>query len=88
MFYVIYQQIENQVLQPTIMARTVAMQPLVILISVLIGVELFGLLGALLAIPIAGIIKVIGADILAYRRPDLMPIEGRMKKRKRSRRNA
>ena len=87
-FYVIYQQIENQVLQPTIMARTVAMQPLVILISVLIGVELFGLLGALLAIPIAGIIKVIGADILAYRRPDLMPIEGRMKKRKRSRRNA
>lgn len=87
-FYVIYQQIENQILQPTIMSRTVAMQPLVILISVLIGVELFGLLGALLAIPLAGIIKVISADILAYRRPDLLPVERRMKRRKRTRKNA
>lgn len=82
-FYVIYQQIENQVLQPTIMARTVALQPLVVLVSVLFGVELFGLLGALLAIPIAGIIKVIAADILAHRRPDLVQIERRVKKRKR-----
>ena len=87
-FYVIYQQIENQVLQPTIMARTVSMEPLVILISVLIGVELFGLLGALLAIPLAGIIKVIGADILAHRRPDLLPIERRTKRRRPRRQKA
>ena len=70
------------------MARTVAMEPLVILISVLIGVELFGLLGALLAIPLAGIIKVIGADILAHRRPDLLPIERRAKRRRTRRRKA
>jgi predicted PurR-regulated permease PerM len=70
-FYVIYQQFENHVLQVTIMSKTVALKPLVVLASVLFGVEIFGLLGALLAIPAAGIIKVVGADIIAHRRPDI-----------------
>jgi predicted PurR-regulated permease PerM len=61
--YVVYQQFENHVLQVTIMARTVKINPLMVLVSVLIGVELFGLLGALLAIPVAGIIQVIGRDV-------------------------
>lgn len=50
------------VLQVTIMARTVNVNPLGILVSVLIGVELFGLLGALLAIPAAGVIQVVARD--------------------------
>ena len=62
-FFVIYQQFENSVLQVTIMARTVKLNPLAVLISVLIGVELFGFLGALLAIPVAGIIQVIARDV-------------------------
>jgi predicted PurR-regulated permease PerM len=62
-FFVIYQQFENNVLQVTIMARTVKLNPLAVLISVLIGVELFGFLGALLAIPAAGIIQVIVRDV-------------------------
>jgi predicted PurR-regulated permease PerM len=70
-FYVIYQQFENHVLQVTIMSKTVALKPLIVLASVLFGVEIFGLLGALLAIPAAGIIKVVGADIIAHRRPDV-----------------
>jgi predicted PurR-regulated permease PerM len=70
-FYVIYQQFENHVLQVTIMSKTVALKPLIVLASVLFGVEIFGLLGALLAIPAAGIIKVVGADIVAHRRPDI-----------------
>jgi predicted PurR-regulated permease PerM len=70
-FFIIYQQFENHVLQTTIMARTVALKPLVVLVSVLIGVELFGLLGALLSIPLAGVIKVVGADLIAEKRPDL-----------------
>ena len=70
-FYVIYQQFENHVLQVTIMSKTVALKPLVVLASVLFGVELFGLLGALLAIPAAGVIKVVGTDIIAHRRPDI-----------------
>lgn len=68
--YVLYQQFENHILQVTIMARTVALKPLTVLVSVLIGVELFGLLGALLAIPAAGIIKVLANEFLApYRHP-------------------
>ena len=70
-FYVIYQQFENHVLQVTIMSKTVALKPLIVLASVLFGVEIFGLLGALLAIPAAGIIKVVGTDIIAHRRPDI-----------------
>jgi predicted PurR-regulated permease PerM len=71
-FYFIYQQFENHVLQVTIMSRAVAIKPLVVLVSVLAGVELFGILGALLAIPIAAVVKVIGTEILRMRRPDVM----------------
>ena len=67
-FYIIYQQFENHVLQVTIMARTVKLNPLAVLISVLVGVELFGFLGALLAIPAGGIIQVIARDIYDERR--------------------
>jgi predicted PurR-regulated permease PerM len=55
------------VLQVTIMARTVQINQLAVLVSVLIGVELAGLLGALLAIPAAGVIQVIARDIYDHR---------------------
>lgn len=71
-FYLIYQQFENQVLQPTIMARAVSIKPLVVMISVLAGVELFGILGALLAIPVAAVLKVIGTEVLRIHRPDVL----------------
>jgi predicted PurR-regulated permease PerM len=72
-FYIVYQQFENHVLQVTIMAKTVKVNPLTVLISVLIGVELFGILGALLAIPVAGIIQVVARDIYDERRGRLKP---------------
>jgi predicted PurR-regulated permease PerM len=62
-FFIVYQQFENHVLQVTIMSRTVRLNPLAVLVSVLFGVELFGFLGALLAIPAGGIIQVIARDI-------------------------
>jgi predicted PurR-regulated permease PerM len=62
-FFIAYQQFENHVLQVTIMSRTVNLNPLAVLISVLIGVELFGFLGALLAIPAAGVIHVVARDV-------------------------
>ncbi|QXC62844.1 AI-2E family transporter [Aquihabitans sp. G128] len=62
-FFVIYQQFENNVLQVTVMARTVNVNALGIFVSVLVGVELFGLLGALLAIPAAGVIQVVVRDL-------------------------
>jgi predicted PurR-regulated permease PerM len=66
--YVLYQQFENHVLQVTIMARTVSLNPLLVLVSVLVGVELFGFVGALLAIPAAGILQVVVRDIYYTRR--------------------
>ncbi|HVE47397.1 MAG TPA: AI-2E family transporter [Acidimicrobiales bacterium] len=67
-FFILYQQFENHVLQVTIMSRTVNLNPLVVLVSVLIGVELSGLVGALLAIPAAGVVKVVARDLYDTRR--------------------
>jgi predicted PurR-regulated permease PerM len=71
-FYIVYQQLENHILQPTIMSRTVDINPLAVLVSVLVGVQLFGLVGALLAIPAAGILQVIVRNLYDER-------EGRLK---------
>jgi predicted PurR-regulated permease PerM len=62
-FFIVYQQAENHLLQPLIMSRTVQLSALAVLVSVLIGVELFGFLGALLAIPVAGVLSVISRDL-------------------------
>jgi predicted PurR-regulated permease PerM len=68
--FVVYQQLENHVLQPVIMSRTVELSALAVLVSILIGVELFGFLGALLAIPVARVLHVIGRDLYdGYRTP-------------------
>ncbi len=72
-FFVVYQQVENHLLQPVIMSRTVALSALTVLISVLIGVDLLGFLGALLAIPIAGVISVISRDLYDSYRGRLKP---------------
>ena len=53
-FFIVYQQIENHFLQPVIYGRTVELSPLTVLVSVLVGAELAGILGALAAIPVAG----------------------------------
>jgi predicted PurR-regulated permease PerM len=70
-FFVVYQQFENHVLQVSIMSKTVDLNPLTVLVSVLAGVELFGILGALLAIPVAGIIQVIVRDLYDEHRGQL-----------------
>jgi len=67
-FFVLYQQLENHLLQPVIFARTVKLNPLTVIIAILIAVELAGILGALLAIPVAGILQIIVRDIWDTRR--------------------
>jgi predicted PurR-regulated permease PerM len=76
--FVIYQQLENHLLQPLIFARTVNLNPLTVLIAILVAVELAGILGALLAIPIASIIQVISRDLWDHRRgrPKATPTVG------------
>src|SRR5690242_6924875 len=68
-FFIVYQQIENHFLQPVIYGRTVQLSPLAVLVSVLVGAELAGVLGALAAIPVAGSLQVVIRDLLAHRRP-------------------
>lgn len=58
-FFIVYQQVENGLIYPWIMARKVNVNPLVVILSVLVGVELFGILGALLAVPASGALQVI-----------------------------
>jgi predicted PurR-regulated permease PerM len=72
-FFVIYQQLENHLLQPLIFSRTVQLNPLTVLLSILIGVEIAGILGALLAIPVAGIIQIVARDIWDTRQGRLKP---------------
>jgi predicted PurR-regulated permease PerM len=71
-FFVLYQQFENHVLQPLVYGRTVQLSPLVVLIAVLMGAKLAGVVGALGAIPIAGTIQVILIDWLAHRRQQIL----------------
>jgi predicted PurR-regulated permease PerM len=67
-FFVLYQQLENHLLQPLVFARTVQLNPLAVIIAILVGVELVGILGALLAIPVASMIQVILRDVWDHRR--------------------
>jgi predicted PurR-regulated permease PerM len=67
-FFIVYQQVENHLLQPLVYSRTVQLSPLAILISVLIGAKVAGVLGALAAIPVAGTIQVLLVAWLNSRR--------------------
>jgi predicted PurR-regulated permease PerM len=67
-FFIVYQQLENHLIQPVVYSRTVQLSPLAILIAVLVGAELAGVLGALAAIPIAGTIQVVLLSWLGERR--------------------
>jgi predicted PurR-regulated permease PerM len=68
-FLIVYQQIENNVFQPAIHRFTVQLNPLWIILAVLVGTTLLGILGALLAIPIAGIIQVLVQEWWSTRGP-------------------
>lgn len=67
-YYILYQQIENYIIQPTIQANSTQMSPLLVLMSVLIGVSFGGLLGGLVAIPVAGCLRVLLLDYMHNRK--------------------
>jgi predicted PurR-regulated permease PerM len=64
---VVYQQIENNVIQPRIQSRAVQIEPFVVIVSVLFGSSLFGLAGALLAIPVAASLQIAVREYLLFR---------------------
>ena len=60
---VVYQQFENHILQPIVYRKTVQLSAFLVLVAVLIGGELMGVLGALVAIPIAGSIQLVVREL-------------------------
>jgi predicted PurR-regulated permease PerM len=67
---IVYQQLENNIIQPRIQARAVQVHPFVVLTSVLFGSTLFGVLGALLAIPVAAAIQISIVEYNSFKRPE------------------
>lgn len=84
-YYITYQQIENYVLQPKIQSNSTNMSPLLVFASVIIGVNFGGIFGGLVAIPIAGCVKILILDYLVERNligksddinlPDKIPVK-------------
>jgi predicted PurR-regulated permease PerM len=64
---IIYQQVENNVIQPQIQRRAVRLEPFVVLVAVLFGSTLFGVVGAILAIPLAATLQIAAKELVAYR---------------------
>src|SRR5215207_1644813 len=67
-YIVVYQQVEGSILQPMVYSHAVQLNALVIFIAVLVGGLLLGIPGALLAIPVVEIIRIVVTEVLAYRR--------------------
>lgn len=66
-FFTLYQQIENNFIAPVIQSKKNDLSPLEVIVSVTIGLYLFGLAGGIISIPIAGCIKVLLEDYLEHR---------------------
>ena len=58
LYYILYQQIENYLIQPRVQANSTDMSPLLVFGAVVVGVSIGGLFGGLVAIPVVGCIRV------------------------------
>ncbi len=70
---VVYQQIENNLVQPFVYGKAVQLHPLIVIVAILIGAALLGVLGALLAIPTAAAIQAVVRDYWRFRHPEDAP---------------
>lgn len=68
--FIIYQQIENNVISPTIQSKRMELTALWILVSVTIGIYVFGIAGGIISIPVAGCLKVLFDDYLVHSRKE------------------
>lgn len=67
-YYILYQQIENYVIQPRLQASHTDMSPLLVFMAVIIGVSFDGLIGGLVAIPLAGCLRIFVIDYLTRKK--------------------
>lgn len=66
-YYIVYQQLENYVIQPRVQANTTNLSPLLVFTAVVVGVSFSGLLGGLVAIPIMGCLRILVIDQIERR---------------------
>jgi predicted PurR-regulated permease PerM len=66
-YSIVYQQVENTLIQPQIQRRAVNVHPFIVLVAVLFGSTLLGVLGALVAIPVAASVQIAIREWWAYR---------------------
>ncbi len=59
---ILYQQVENNLIQPLVYGRAVQLHPLIVIVAILIGAALLGVLGALVAIPAAAAVQAVVRD--------------------------
>jgi putative heme transporter len=63
-FVVCYQQLENLIIQPRIQGRAASLSPLTVFLAVLVGAQLLGVVGALFAVPVAGVLQIIARQVI------------------------
>jgi predicted PurR-regulated permease PerM len=67
LFFIAYQQLENYLIAPRVMRNSVDIPSIAVLVAALVGASVLGLVGALMAIPVAAVVKVLGAEQLQAR---------------------
>ena len=70
---IVYQQLENNLVQPYVYGKAVQLHPLIVIVAILIGAALLGVLGALIAIPTAAAVQAVVRDYWHYRHPEQYP---------------
>jgi len=70
---IVYQQFENHVIQPQVQKRTVHVHPFITIVSVLFGATLLGVIGALVAIPVAASIQILFREYVDLRTMSIKP---------------
>lgn len=66
-FFLVYQQIENNFIQPYVQSRTLDVSPLLVFLAVIFGISLGGILGAFIAIPVAACIRILVVEYMQRR---------------------
>jgi predicted PurR-regulated permease PerM len=69
-YYIGYQQFENYVLQPRVMKKTVDVAPIVTIVAALLGAAVMGIIGALIAVPLAAAVQLILTEVVFPRQDD------------------
>lgn len=74
--FIVIQQIENQILTPKVMSKAVGLNPIVVIVTILIGAQLGGIVGIVIAVPVATIISIFLEDFFNTKKQEANKLEG------------